>query len=562
MCPTEQHAPERYTLQRRIAVGGTAEIYLARDGHLGRDVAVKLAAKEFSAKYANYRTLFDREGDLLAGLGHPHVLPIYDRYESERGPVLVLRYVPQTLHERIPVVAGAPSGAELDLLRQLAEALDFCHAEGWAHRDLKPSNVLVEHGSFAFLADFGIAARFDDVEKWREPAGTPEYISPEALLDTNFAAADPDRLRLSDQFSLGVLAYHLLTGNLPLEPAAPGRYRESVATCTAYRMMRGEEPVPCTERNPALPVRVHSVLQRLMHRQPSERFASCGIGVQALTEAARGGAPDGLRLFISYSRADERFADDLVARLRALDHEVWWDRSLQPGRSWDDQIEEAMERADVMLVLMSPDSTRSDEVKHEWRYWVNYLRRPLVPVMVRLCRPPYRLAAYQHLDAAASLEGLVAQLDRLLRIELRAQVEAARRAATDAAGGATARTPMDAPSPVTRGRDPGRRSSIAFSWPDIAPQRPAAPALASPAAVPRTLVPHSRIIPRDDMSRPVWADVAPGLETLKGDVSGPLAAESDSQFRRCEAGHLYDAALTPRCPWCGVPPFDRGSNGG
>jgi len=154
----------------------------AEDTALQRPVALKLAREELVRDKPHYRKLFLKEARHLALLEHPNVVPLYEYGEAATGPVLVLRYVENDLSRYARKQAEDLAQGIATIAHDLAASLDHCARNGIAHRDLKPDNVLVDKNGHAYLTDFGLAARFDDAEKWQEPVGTRPFLSPEQLL--------------------------------------------------------------------------------------------------------------------------------------------------------------------------------------------------------------------------------------------------------------------------------------------------------------------------------------------------------------------------------------------
>jgi serine/threonine protein kinase len=250
----------------------------------------------------------------------------------------------------------------------------------------------------AYLTDFGLATRFDDTEKWEDALGTTPFVSPEQLLRKGLVGGEQLRAR-SDQFSFGVLLYQILTCSLPFDAPPAGRYPSGWEFCTAWRLMSHESFVSCHGRNPNIPQRLNDVLARMMSIDPNDRYSSNLAAVEDLRETLAGRGSSGAQIFVSFSHTDEKFAAELIQQIETSGLRVWWDQKIEKGQDWDDQIEEAMLSSDGMLVLMSPVSIESQESKREWKYWLDHIKRPLIPVVIADCRPPYRLAALQQIVA-------------------------------------------------------------------------------------------------------------------------------------------------------------------
>jgi tRNA A-37 threonylcarbamoyl transferase component Bud32 len=265
--------PERYSEPRLIGHGGMGDIYLAEDRELGRKVAVKVLAERFARDEA-LRSRFTREALAAARLSsEPHVVTIYDVGESQGHPFIVMEYLGGgTLGERARDRAVRPDEA-LDWLHQVAQALDAAHSRGIVHRDVKPANLLFDDRGEIRVVDFGVARVVDETTGQLTAAGTvlgtAGYISPEQASGQAASAA-------SDLYSLGIVAYELLTGGRPFERGS--------ATAEAFAHLH--EPVPpASERGVDLPRSLDAVLYRALAKDPGRRYPSANAFVDALRQA-------------------------------------------------------------------------------------------------------------------------------------------------------------------------------------------------------------------------------------------------------------------------------------
>ena len=260
-----------YRIVERIGRGGMATVYKAHHPALDRYVAIKVLP-EFFAEEAEYRQRFQQEALSVARLRHPNILNVFD-FGQDRGiAYLVLELVNGgTLADRL--------GKKIDihdtvaLLKPIGEALDYAHQNGVLHRDIKPTNILIHNDGTPVLADFGLAKLAASVRRITASGivmGTPEYMSPEQ------AAGEPLGPP-TDIYSLAIVAYEMLTGRVPFQADTPAAVLLSQINkqMPAMHELRGE-----------LSRHAEDALRRALAKSPSERFATAGEFVAALTPAA------------------------------------------------------------------------------------------------------------------------------------------------------------------------------------------------------------------------------------------------------------------------------------
>ena len=279
MAVTEGTLPPRYAAPRRIGHGGMGDIFAAEDSELGREVAVKVLAERYASDEA-LRERFKREALAVARLsGHPHIVTIYDVGEWEGRPFIVMELLGGgSLAERARSGTVAVDDA-LAWLEQAAEAIDAAHSEGIVHRDVKPANLLFDGRGELKVADFGIARVLDDstagMTQTGMVLGTSGYLSPEQASGTPASAA-------SDVYSLGVVAYELLTGGRPFERSST----------TAEAAAHIHEPVPsASARGVGLPRSVDAVFERALAKAPEDRHATARELVEDLRGVLTAPAP-------------------------------------------------------------------------------------------------------------------------------------------------------------------------------------------------------------------------------------------------------------------------------
>ena len=200
----------RYRLDAQIGAGGMSTVYRAFDVNLERRVAIKLLHREMSAD-SDQLERFRREARAVAQLSHPHIVGVIDAGEDENRPYIVFEYVEgETLKDRIRRLGRLPVDESLAYAIEIARALGCAHAHEIVHRDVKPQNVLLDPEGSAKVTDFGIARslRDDGLTADGRVLGTTDYVSPEQALGHDVDGQ-------SDIYSLGVVLFEMLTGDVP-----------------------------------------------------------------------------------------------------------------------------------------------------------------------------------------------------------------------------------------------------------------------------------------------------------------------------------------------------------
>jgi len=262
----------RYQIAAELGTGGMGTVYRGTDPAIGRPVAIKvIAGVARSQDAAKLRERLRREARAAGALDHPNIVTVFDVGEDEEVTYIVMEFIQGvTLDELIQQTDGLlPSERALTILAEAARALDFAHARGVIHRDIKPGNIMVRADGSVKLTDFGIASvpAAATLTAPGDLPGTPSFISPEQLRGLEATAR-------SDQFSLAVVAWMLLTGSKPFEG-------EHVATLLASIAMKEPEP------SILLSTESDHVLRRALEKDPALRFASCSKFVEALQGACR-----------------------------------------------------------------------------------------------------------------------------------------------------------------------------------------------------------------------------------------------------------------------------------
>jgi hypothetical protein len=260
------HQLGRYEIVAELGRGAMGVVFRARDPKIDRTVAIKTISVPASSKHdiEHYRQRFFREAQAAGRMSHPGIVTIYDVGEDEttHTPFIVMECVEGNSLDRVVATASTgklPRDMALKLLRQIAEALDYAHRQGIVHRDIKPANVMVTTEGQPKIADFGIA-KLAMVETTLpgHVVGTPAYMSPEQL---NGKIVDGR----SDLFSLGVIAYWLLTGAKPFDGETLTEICVQVVT---------KDPAPPSEISHDLNMDFDYVLSRALAKDPAMRYQS------------------------------------------------------------------------------------------------------------------------------------------------------------------------------------------------------------------------------------------------------------------------------------------------
>ena len=250
----------RYRLDARIASGGMSTVYRAFDETLERQVAVKLMNSEVSAD-SDQLERFRREARAVAQLNHPHVVGVIDAGEDEGRPYIVFEYVEgETLKERIRAQGRLAISEAIAYAIEIGRALGAAHAQHIVHRDVKPQNVLIDEEGSAKVTDFGIARTLeeDGLTADGRVLGTTDYVAPEQALGRQVTGQ-------SDLYSLGVVLYEMLTGEVPFK----GENQIAVA------MKHVREALPDVQaKRPEVSAALASVLDRATAKRVEDRYAS------------------------------------------------------------------------------------------------------------------------------------------------------------------------------------------------------------------------------------------------------------------------------------------------
>lgn len=259
-----------YEIMDVIGRGGMGVVLRGLDPKLHRVVAVKVLAPELAAN-PNARRRFLREARAVASISHPHIVTIH-AVDEEQTPYFVMECIGgQTLQEKLNKSGSLQLAEILRISKQIAEGLSAAHRQGLIHRDIKPSNILLENGvERVKITDFGLARAVDDLTITRtgEVSGTPEYMSPEQARGENVD-------QRSDLFNLGAVMYAMCTGRSPFR---------GTSLASVIRKVCDERPRSIREENLEIPDWLIQVVERLLEKNPDERFQSADEVAAVLEE--------------------------------------------------------------------------------------------------------------------------------------------------------------------------------------------------------------------------------------------------------------------------------------
>jgi hypothetical protein len=338
----------RYEVIGTLGCGATSRVDKARDTVLGRTVALKTLVHAFGAPTEQKQFL--REAQIVSQLSHPSIINLYDvGIEEASVAYLVMEYVPGKTLQQVLTETTIPFPRACAWGADLAGALHRAHRAGIIHGDVKPANILVTEDGNVKLGDFGIARLSTQVSGSGQLLGTPAYLSPEQI----HGEAQNTR---SDLFSLGIVLYQMVTGFAPFEGSSVS------AVCA---QILSAEPVPPSQRNPALPQGIDHVIMRCLAKSPADRYPSAEALAASLYPFARqmAGPEPGL-----------------VTPMPPLKSKgSWLARPLQPSDAW-------VAAAAVLVIALSVPVSRAVVARY---------RLPAGPVVAKVApAPPHDLLGY------------------------------------------------------------------------------------------------------------------------------------------------------------------------
>jgi serine/threonine-protein kinase len=269
-----------YRVLGKLGAGAMATVFKAKQLSLDRLVAIKVLPRKFSQN-AEFIARFYAEGRIAAQLNHPNIVQAYDVGQAGEFHYFVMEYVEgTTVYDQIVRAKRFKEQEALDIIIQVAEALEHAHAKGLIHRDVKPKNIMMTPQGVAKLADMGLARAVSDKEAAESEAGkaygTPYYISPEQIRGEKNIGAP------ADIYSLGATLYHMVTGSVPFDGKSP--------SAVMHKHLKAEL-VPADHVNPKLSAGIGQVIELMMAKSASQRYQNCTDLLTDLRAIRRGELP-------------------------------------------------------------------------------------------------------------------------------------------------------------------------------------------------------------------------------------------------------------------------------
>lgn len=313
---------ERYELLQVIGEGGMSRVYLARDVILDREVAIKILHYDF-ANEEDLKKRFQREALSATSLSHPNIVDIYDVGEDGEIHYLVMEYIKgQTLKTYIQQRGHLTAYEAVPIMQQLVSAISHAHHNGIIHRDVKPQNILMDASGNVKITDFGIAMALDATAytKTNSIIGTVHYLSPEQ-------ARGGMATKRSDIYSLGIVFYELLTGELPF----------AAETAVAIALKHLQEEIPSVRSHyPEVPQSVENIILKATTKSPDHRYQSADEMYEDLQTALNTNRLNEAKYFIPYD--DD--ATKVMPAIKDLPKMEAADTIIQPTPRIEAQLEE------------------------------------------------------------------------------------------------------------------------------------------------------------------------------------------------------------------------------
>ncbi|RMG39789.1 MAG: serine/threonine protein kinase [Planctomycetota bacterium] len=319
----------KFRMIRRLGVGGMGAVYLAEDTEKNRVVAVKVLPRDRAANNPTLVKRFKAEAQAAARLDHDHIVRVYEAGEVSGYLYIALEYIDGIdVHELVRRKGVLPIRRTIDIVRQVAGALEHAYQRNIVHRDIKPSNLLIQRDGTVKLADLGLARAVDEtantsITRAGTTVGTVDYMAPEQA--HNSKAADTR----SDIYSLGCTWYHMLTGQPPFPEGS------LINKITAHATQPPPDP---RKLNPAVPESVVRVMHKMMAKRPEDRYQTPAELIAAIDDVLR---QQKAQRRSSAKAADERALEQMAAEaLQEAERERAAEAQTQPEAAAENTAEE------------------------------------------------------------------------------------------------------------------------------------------------------------------------------------------------------------------------------
>jgi serine/threonine protein kinase len=350
----------RYELRELLAEEAQlVATYKAYQPSLKRFVALQILNPDLHVE-PGFREGFIRAAEIIADLEHSNIVPIHDYDVHDGLPFIAIRWMAGgSLRQRLwanPI----PMQETITTVRQIANALDYVHSRGMVHGDPSIANILFDTWGSAYIGDFHVAGFQSSSGSLL--AGTPLYTAPEKWHTDKATPA-------SDQYALAAITYHMLAREMPF-------YADNVIDLVNQRLTA--MPPPPQKYNPDIPLPVNDVLFRALAKNPDERYPTIADFAREF-EKSIAALPQ--HLFISYSRRDKDYAQQLTDHLGSSGFTVWIDSQIEYGDTWFNEIDDAIKSSSAFLLLMTPESYKSEWVQKEILLAKRY-KKPIFPLLL------------------------------------------------------------------------------------------------------------------------------------------------------------------------------------
>lgn len=355
----------QYEIVEELGKGGMSTVYRAVDQPQDRIVALQIVHHPQSGDQAKL-VQFKQDVEAIAALKHPHILPIYDAGASDGKLYFTSQYIDgESVKQRFADDSLSPQDI-IQIGEQVASALDYAHNHAIIHHDIKPGNIILAKDNTAYLTGFQLSSLTGDAPMM---IGTPQYMSPEKGMAGEIDAR-------TDIYSLGVMLFELLTGQLPYSGQTP----------MAVLLKHIQDPIPlATGVNSLLPAAVDPIFEKVLAKNPDDRYQLAGDFMAAFKPLQFQSVPTlkKRKIFISYRKLDKAIVHPIASLLEESDkvESVWIDMNLEGGQHWWNTILEEIRHADLVITALSDDYLDSVPCQREYQYALD-LKKPMLPLRV------------------------------------------------------------------------------------------------------------------------------------------------------------------------------------